>query len=76
MFIHDIFANLDLLLLLVGLENPFLTTHTTAAEQFIEALACNKDGNRQKRKRVGTLRSQVCWLSGLPEKWPGWCMVA
>ena len=28
-----------------------------------------------KRKRVGTLRSQVHWLGGLPTQWLRWCMI-
>ena len=35
----------------------------------------SKKWNIFKRKRVGTLRSQVHWLRGLLTRWHGWCMV-
>jgi len=41
-----------------------------------EVLAGNKLEIDWKEKRVGTLRSQVCQLDGLPTRWHGWRVVA
>ena len=39
-------------------------------------LACNKIDIDWKIKKVGTLRSQVHWLRGLPMRWCKWHKVA
>src|SRR5882724_3336900 len=50
--------------------NPAVAPTPTAAPHDTATVAVTT-----KRKRVGTLRSQVHWLVGLLMRWPGWCMV-
>ena len=42
--------------------------HADTAEQ-LRSISMPLDKNRLERKRVGTLRSQVCQLDGLPTRW-------